>query len=240
MFQDCRVRHRTDNQGTVAIFSIGSPKLELQRMAEDVFAATRELNISLEVVWHSRDQPMMVLMDKGSRGPWRHWDDWGLDGETIKLVLARDVSVDAFASKHNRVCPAYFSKGFEVEALGQDFFCQDLMEDQVYLIHPHPAELIPALHHAARYKTRVVIVLHMWMSHYSTWTILRGGHLPERALNAILCHPEFSGGRSSPAFCGRRNFATCIFDLRLHGNESLDQVLQEKSGLCIFGGCHAC
>ena len=103
----------------------------------------------------------MVLMDRGSRGPWRHGDDFGLDEETIKLVLDRGVSVDGFASAKNRVCAEYFSKGFKVEALGQDFFCQDLKEDQVYLIHTHPSEVIPALFHAARYKTKVVVVLHL-------------------------------------------------------------------------------
>ena len=239
-FQDCRICHRTDNQGTVAVFSIGSPVLELQLMAEDVFAATCEYRISLEVVWNSRDQPTMVLMDKGSHGPWRHWDGFGLDEETIKFVLDRGVSLDGFASAKNCVCAAYFFKGFEVEALGKDFFCQDLKEDQIYLIHTHPSEVIPALCHAARYKTRVVVVLHLWMSHYSTWTILEGGHLPVRALNAVICQPQFTGGSMSPTFCRRRNFTTCIFNMVFVGNEWLEQVLHEKLHFCLFGGCWAC
>ena len=150
------------------------------------------------------------------------------------------MTVDGFASHDNRVCRYYFSKGFEVEALGQDFFCQDLREDKVYLIHTHPSEVIPALRHAARYKTRVVVVLHLWMSHYSTWIILKGGHLPVRALNAVICQPQFNGGSMSPAFCGRRNFTTCIFDMVFVGNKQLELVVQEKLNFCLLGGCLAC
>ena len=146
-FQGCRVKHYSDNMGTVRIFEVGSPVSELQSMAEAVYDATKRLDITLCVEWKSRDSVTIQDMDRGSHRPWRYHDDFGLDFVTAQEVIARGVTVDAFATYLNRLCPRYFSRGFEIESAGQDYFQQDLVEGEIYLIHPHPRMLIPALRH---------------------------------------------------------------------------------------------
>ena len=78
--------HVTDNQGVVAIFQIGSPVEALQSMAVKVYLAANRLNITLFFLWKPRSDPIMMIVDKGSRGPWLDFDDFSLDSETIREV----------------------------------------------------------------------------------------------------------------------------------------------------------
>ena len=54
-FLTSRVGHYTDNRGVSRNFEIGSPNVELQKMAEDVFDHCKELNITLDIHWLSRE-----------------------------------------------------------------------------------------------------------------------------------------------------------------------------------------
>ena len=111
-FRDTRIRHYSDNQGVPRIFEIGSPRPDLQSMAERVYTRCRQLNIQLEVVWARRDTPLMVMADKGSRGPWYYNDDFTLDFVTASNVVQRGITIDGFASYNNKLCTRYFSRGF--------------------------------------------------------------------------------------------------------------------------------
>ena len=113
-FRDSRIRHYTDNRGVTSIFEIGSPNLELQVMAEEVYAVCKHLNITLEFVWQQRDSELMKRMDLGSRGPWGYHDEFTLDFVTAQNVLQRGITLDGFASFRNRLCQKYFSRSFEV------------------------------------------------------------------------------------------------------------------------------
>merc|ERR1712074_181624 len=58
-FSNSTVVHYTDNQGVVSIFTKGSPKEGLQKMALDVFLSCNQLGIKIHFVWKPRDDPMM-------------------------------------------------------------------------------------------------------------------------------------------------------------------------------------
>ena len=239
-FRDSRIRHFTDNRGVTSIFEIGSPNLELQVMAEEVYAVCKRLNITLEFVWQQRDSELMKQMDLGSRGPWGYHDEFTLDFVTAQNVLQRGITLDGFASFRNRLCQKYFSRSFEVEAAGTDFFQQSIQADEIVLIHPHPRMLVPALRHAARFGCKCVVVFHLWRTLSSTYVIIKGGHLPKLARNIHICRPNFQGGEKSPAFWGVRDFLTIIFDLQFLPNLSLEQQLGEKHSDCLFSGCYYC
>ena len=115
-----------DNKGVEAIFQIGSPVESLQKMAVEVYLAANRFNITLFFQWRPRSDPLMILVDKGSRGPWLDFDDFSLDSETIREVKSRGVNLDAFASFHNKVVDRYFSLGFQVKNSGTNFFAQKL------------------------------------------------------------------------------------------------------------------
>ena len=241
-FRDSRIRHFSDNQGVPRIFEIGSPTSELQAMAERVYERCRQLNIGLEVVWARRDTPVMVMADKGSRGPWFYNDDFTLDFVTAENIVSRGITLDGFASYNNKLCTRYFSRGYEIEALGQDFFQQSWSKDEIVLIHPHPKMLIPALSHAHQFGAKMVVVLHMWRNLHSTFLLMRGGHLPKLAKAALICRPNFKGGEKSPAFWGVRSFDTVIFELTLDPRLPFNQQLVLTTGLdsCMHQGCRIC
>ena len=127
-----------------------------------------------------------------------------------------------------------------VEAAGTDFFQQVIEPSEKVLIHPHPRMLIPALCHAAKFGLQIVVVFHVWRTLASTFVILKGGHLPTLAKNILVCNPDFKGGQDSPAFWGRRNFITVIFDLKLAPGIPLEKQLEEKVQWCLFCGCPHC
>ena len=99
----------------------GSPNLELQVMAEEVYAVCKHLNITLEFVWQQRDSDLMKRMDLGSRGPWRYHDEFTLDFVTAQNVLQRGITLDGFASFRNRLCQKYFSRS-RLRQQGRIFF----------------------------------------------------------------------------------------------------------------------
>ena len=85
-------------------------------MAVKVYMAANHLNITLHFVWKSRSEPIMQLVDKGSRGPWLDFDDFSMDADAIMEVKSRCVNIDSFASFHNKVVDRFISFGFQVES----------------------------------------------------------------------------------------------------------------------------
>ena len=100
--------------------------------------------------------------------------------------------------------------------------------------------LVPALRYAARFGMRAVVVFYVWYSLWSTHLILKGGHLPLAATNISVCYPTFLGGAQAPAFWGKRNFRTIVFEISLTSNVSLEEQLAVKSTYCIDRGCQYC
>ena len=129
-------------------------------MATKVYKVANSLGLKSYFHWKSREDPTMVLVDKGSRGPWSDFDDFSLDDNSISIVKSRKVNLDGFASYHNKVVPTYYSLGFQIEAEGTDFFTQKLSSSDVVLIHCHPIMLFDTLTHASIFKCEVVVVMH--------------------------------------------------------------------------------
>ena len=97
-FKGKQILHFTDNKGVVSVFTIGSPKPALQAMTVKVFKAANSLGMKLFFHWKSRDDPTMQLVNKGSRGPWLHFDNFFPDDASIQEVLARGINLYGFAS----------------------------------------------------------------------------------------------------------------------------------------------
>ena len=55
-------------------------------MAVKVYMAANRLKIMLHFVWKSRNEPIMQIVDKGSRGPWLDFDNFSLDADAIRKV----------------------------------------------------------------------------------------------------------------------------------------------------------
>ena len=235
--------HVTDNQGVAAIFQIGSPVEPLQKMAVKVYMAANRLNITLFFIWRPRNNPLMVIVDKGSRGPWLDFDDFSLDAEAISEVKNRGINLDSFASFHNRVVDRFFSLGYQVESSGMNFLTQRLTPSDVVLIHTHPLMLFDALLHASYFNCKVVALMHLWAGYPSYKNLLLGGHLPLFCENLKVTKICFKDWSPAPAFSGVRNFQSAIFNILFSGNIDLVKLLQSVGsmrGECLLGGCHVC
>ena len=198
--------HVTDNKGVEAIFQIGSPVEALQKMAVKVYLAANRLNITLHFTWRPRSNPIMIIVDKGSRGPWLDFNDFSLDAEAIREVKSRGVNLDGFASFHNKVVDRFFSLGYQVESSGMNFFTQRITPSDVVLIHTHPLMLFDALLHTSYFNCKVVAVMHLWAGYPSYRNLLLGGHLPSFCENLKVTKIDFKAWSPAPAFSGVRNF----------------------------------
>ena len=97
-FKGKQILHLTDYKGVVSVFTIGSPTPALKTIATKVYKVANTLGLKLYFQWKSREDPTMVLVYKGSRGPWLDFDDFALDTQSINEVLLRGVNLDGFPS----------------------------------------------------------------------------------------------------------------------------------------------
>ena len=242
-FKGHQILHLTDNRGVVSVFQIGSPKKHLQSMAVKVYKAANRLNLKLHFEWKSREDPTMRLVDMGSRGPWPDFDDFSLDCDTVREVKSRNINLDGFASYNNCVVDRHISAGFQIEAVGTNFFTMKFTRSDVVLIHPHPCMLFNALRHICQFNCRAVVVMHLWAGYPPYRNFLLGGHLPSFCYNIKVVKIDFKANSPAPAFTGVRNFSSCIFNVDFTGTESLLTLLQSegsRQGDCLLGGCHIC
>ena len=208
-----------------------------------VYLAANRLNITLHFAWRSRDEPIMQLVDKGSRGPWLDFNDFSLDAEAIREVKSRGVNLDGFASFHNKVVDRYISLGYQVESEGMNFFTQSFVPSDTILIHSHPIMLYDALLHASIFKCRVVVVMYLWAGYPPYRNLLSGGHLPTFCENLKLRKIDFRVWAPAPAFSGLRNFQIAIFNISFSGDLDLVKMLQAVGGTrgeYVLGGCYVC
>ena len=229
--------HVTDNKGVETIFQIGSPVEALQKMAVKVYMAANRLNITLFFQWKSRNEQIMQIVDRVSRGPWLDFDDFSLDSETISEVKSRGVNLDGFASFHNKVVNRYFSLGFQVENSGTNFFMQRFVPSDTILIHTFYLMFHNALLHASYFKCKVVAVMHLWAGYPHYRNFLQGGHLPFFCENVKFTKISFKAWSPAPAFSGIRNFQSAIFNITFSGNSDLEEMLQSvgsKRGECCI------
>ena len=156
----------------------------------------------------------MVHVDLGSRGPWSEPEEFSLDFETAAFILGNyGPTVDGFASRRNKLCHQYFSLALEEEALGRNFFEQELKQEEVYLLHPTPGKLIHALKHSSRHGARTIVVFHLWAKHPHYPLVVKENHLPMVATQVVKISPTFIPAPDvrSKTFSGKASFPTFVF-----------------------------
>ena len=216
-FRGHRIRHFTDNMAVFHIMLGGSRKEHLQEMAVQTYLACKFLDIDLEVVWKSRNDPDLVYADAGSRGPWLLHHEYTLDNKTKKFIVEKyKPTLDGMATADNCLVPRYFSPWHDSAAAGRDLFCQSLAGETVFL-HPHPDLILKAVRYAERQKARGVICITAWQRHRHANTLFPGGHIPTWAKEILYIYPvfekhklqnvsSFDGHISSPCFLARFDF----------------------------------
>ena len=149
-FRGARVAHYTDNKAVAAIVMRGSRNVRLQPMIVQVTLALRSAGITMEAVWRSRDDGLIMFADKGSRD--FHADDVSLDFSTMMNIFEEFgcFEYDCFASASNTKSNRFFSRLDVPGSAGTNFFHQTLKASDSHFCFPPPNLLISALLHFER------------------------------------------------------------------------------------------
>lgn len=118
------VKWFTDNQAAARIVEVGSMKLELHRMARRIFKICLQAGIYLDIQWIPRTLNQQAdyvsrLIDA---------DDWQTTSHLFSSLNARwgPHCVDSFANHYNHKLPRFFSRFWNSNTAGVDFFIQPL------------------------------------------------------------------------------------------------------------------
>jgi hypothetical protein len=124
-----------------------------------------------------RSEVEMMVADRGSRGTWSKNMEFSMDFTTMASLLQDYVfTIYAFATRSNAIVGRYYSRAFEVEALGQDFFEQECGQKEFLWCNPS-ARIFPAmLRTLAEERASGVGVFHMDTSQPYFSSFVKGNH----------------------------------------------------------------
>ena len=125
------------------------------------------------------------------------------------ILETQNFTIDAFATRLNRICHRYFSKAAEVEAVGTNFFAQEWGREEHLWVNPPPhlfsfvvRKLVEQGSHGAG-----VFHLHPAFAFFSVFAAV--GHLPNLVTWHQVVRPVFVG--ESRTFNGRQGFDSVVF-----------------------------
>lgn len=163
-----RVKWFTDNQAVARITTHGSMKIELQRIALDIFSFCVRHNISLEVEWVPRTQNERAdfisrIVDH---------DDWSIADSVFEYfdMLWGPHSIDRFASFYNTKLPRFNSRFWNPGCEIIDAFTSDWSGENNWLVPP--IHLIPrVIFHMMQSRASGTLICPQWFS-APFWPIL--------------------------------------------------------------------
>ena len=127
MLRGSHTKWFTDNQAAAKIVEVGSMRLELHRMARSSFNNCIQLGMFLEVQWIPRTLNQQAdyisrLLDT---------DDWQINDDLFSALNDPwgPHTVDCFANYYNHKLLRFFSRFWNPNTAGVDFFIQPLMKE---------------------------------------------------------------------------------------------------------------
>ena len=199
------VKWFTDSQAAAKIVEVGSMKLGLHKMARRIFDICIRSGIHLEVQWIPRTSNQQAdyisrLIDT---------DDWQITEEFFLFLDGRwgPHSVDCFANYYNHKLPKYFSRFWNPNTSGVDFFFQSLRGENCLVVPP--VGIVPrVLHYLKSQRAVGTLVVPLWPSahfwplithKYSSYLVAHSIHIGNevltrgRNLNSLLGSDLFTG-----------------------------------------------
>ena len=189
------VKWFTDNQAAARIVEVGSMKLDLHRMARSIFKICIQSGIYLEVQWIPRTLNQQAdyisrLLDT---------DDWQITDDLFLSLDARwgTHTVDCFANYYNHKLPKFFSRFWNPNTAGVDFFIQPLREENCWVVPP--VSIVPrVLHYMKCQKAVGTVVVPFWPSAHF-WPLVANKYL--KYISDYSTHV----GNQSLVHCRNRN-----------------------------------
>ena len=210
------VKWYTDSQAAAKIVEVGSMKLDLHRIARSIFSICIQSGIHLEVQWIPRTLNQQAdyisrLIDT---------DDWQITNEFFLFLDERwgPHTVDCFANYYNHKLPKFFSRFWNPNTAGVDFFFQPLGGENCLVVPP--VGIVPRVLHYMKCQYAVgTLVVPFWPSaHY--WPLIMhryGDSLVAHVIRAgreVLIH-----GRNHNSLLGSHQFTGYIIALRMEFTE---------------------
>ena len=243
-FRNSRILHSCDNLNVTRILEHGSRNPELQKMVMEIYLRCVSLGIMLDAEWRPREDPLMRLMDEGSRTDPHPPEEFSLGFDDFLLLTKKfgPFDVDLMASSFNRKAEKYFSKGFEFLSSGENVFSQVLQMGVNYYVLPPPRHVLKILLHLELYQARGLVVFPLWTSASWFMRIFPEGHLPSFVQDFLVFRPFFLADEEaiSGVFRGRAKF-DCValyVDFKDMPAKAWDPVFWHKR--CLKGGCKKC
>ena len=206
------VKWFTDNQAAARIVEVGSMKLELHRMARGIFDICVQSGIYLDIQWIPRTLNQQAdyisrLIDI---------DDWQTTDDLFLSLNDRwgPHSVDCFANYYNHKLPRFFSRFWNPNTAGVDFFIQPLKGENCWVVPP--VQIVPRVLHYMKSQNAVgTVVLPFWPSaHY--WPLLMNKYLKYiSAYSVHIGNQSLTHGRNLNSLLGSKRFKGHVIALRM-------------------------
>ena len=239
-FKGCNIVHYTDNHNCSIILSVGSRNIRLQPIVLDTFLAWKKYDLNVSVIYLPRSDPIIEFADFESKNFDLH--DFSIDFDNFCILYSKfgPFEIDCFASKFNKKCIRYYSKFFENEAEGLNFFSQRLPFCNL-LVFPPIHLVIPALYHLQKFKSYGCFIVPKWVSaHFWTFLCADGRHFNKFVLSVYVFSPFYSCGEHvvNTMFKGVKKFDTLAIKFDFNVSNAFVSQIDER--FCILNGCNVC
>jgi hypothetical protein len=151
----------TDSENVAQAFRWGSGDIALMRLALQVLELTLELNLDLQAVWVSRQDPRLQKADALSKHV--NSDDWSINvGAFLELgARAGGFTVDLFASAENLKVSRYYSFSYTSTCAGVDAFAHS-WENEVVFCAPPIALILRSIRKIEITTMRGILLIPLW------------------------------------------------------------------------------
>lgn len=206
------VKWFSDSQTACKIIPVGSMRPDLHAIALSIFHICAQNEVHLDVQWIPRTQ--IDRADFISR--FIDIDDWQLTKscfETLEMLWGNH-TIDCFANYYNRKTSRYFSRFWNPDCSGVDFFVQNIKGENCLVVPPVDL-IVRALHYLCTCKALATVVVPFWPS-AQFWPVLSRSYV-----NFIVGHRSFNGrtalthGKNTNSLLGSDRFFGDILAVRM-------------------------
>ena len=157
-----RISLFTDNTGVFSIISKGSPKENLQEIAEQIFFFCFENQCEIVVSWVPRDRNSEA--DEASR--LTDFDDWGVKRTIFDLCVKKwgQITIDRFADNLNCLVPRFNSKYFVPNTEKVNAF-SELWSGEFNWLCPPISLIAQTIQHLQLSRGVGILAVPFWPSH---------------------------------------------------------------------------
>lgn len=207
------VKWYTDNRAVATIVEVGSMRRDLQEIAINIFQLCIRNNISIDIQWVPREQNVRADYISRLIDP----DDWQITEEFFHELedLWGPHTVDCLANYYNCKIKRYFSRFWNPNTSGVDFFVQKLNNENC-LVVPPVSIISRVLHYLRNQRAKATVVVPLWPS-ANYWPLV-----VSKYQRFIIDYKTFNGkhvlqhGRNENALLGSKRFRGEVIAIRLN------------------------